>query len=104
MKARQTNNQNNQPKEKAAPILVSSFSIGRVRETPNSVIFADLTLNSVTVYGVAVRAGRDGEAFLAWPASKGQDGKWYKLAWAPLTQEDQDKIIQTIYDKLDGKA
>ena len=105
MKAR-TNTKpiNNANKEKPEPILVSSFSIGRVTDTGSGIPFADVTINGVTVYGCAVRSTGQGEAFLAWPTRKGQDGRWYKHAWAPLSQEDQDHIIQAIYDKLDGKA
>lgn len=104
MKARTTNTNTNTNTQRLEPITVSGFSIGRVRDNGQGVPFADVTINGVTVYGCAVRATQAGEAFLAWPTRKGQDNKFYKLAYAPLTQEDQDKIIQVIYDKLDGKA
>ena len=107
MKTRATNNQNNQNnqnKTQPQPIQVSSYSIGRVREAADGVVFADVCINGVMVYGCSIRATQAGEAFLAWPSKKGQDGKWYKNAWAPLSETDQDKIIQAVYDKLDGKA
>lgn len=106
MKARTTTNTNTNTTtiQRLDPISVSGFSIGRVHDNGYGVPYADVTINGVTVYGCAVRATQAGEAFLAWPTKKGQDNKFYKLAYAPLTQEDQDKIIQAIYDKLDGKA
>lgn len=104
MKARTTNTNTNTNTQRLEPIVVSSFAIGRVRDNGQGVPYADVTINGVTVYGCAVRATQAGEAFLAWPTKKGQDNKFYKLAYAPLAQEDQDKIIQAIYDKLDGKA
>ena len=105
MKARNTTNTNTTTeRQRLDPISVSGFSLARVRDNGSGVPYFDLTLNGVTVYGVAVRATQSGEAFIAWPTKKGSDGKFYKLAYAPLSQEDQDKIIQAVYDKLDGKA
>lgn len=105
MKARTTNKPiNNANKDKPAPIIVSSFEVGRVTDTGSGIPFFDLTINGVTIYGCAVRSTNQGEAFIAWPTRKGQDGRWYKHAWAPLTQDDADTIIKAVYDKLDGKA
>lgn len=106
MKARTTTNTNNtnNERQRLEPITVTGFVLNRVRDNGNGVPYFDLILNGVTVYGVAVRATQAGEAFIAWPTKKGSDGKFYKLAYAPLSQEDQDKIIQAVYDKLDGKA
>ena len=104
MKARTTTNNTNTERQPMEHITVSSFAINRVRDNGNGVPYFDLILNGVTVYGVAVRANQSSEAFIAWPTKKGSDGKFYKLAYAPLSQEDQDKIIQAVYDKLDGKA
>ena len=104
MKARTAPKMNNENKNKPEPIVVSSFAVGRVADSGNGIPFADVTINGVTVYGCAVRANGNGEAFLAWPTRKGNDGKFYKHAWAPLSPEDQENIIKAIYDKLDGKA
>lgn len=104
MKARTTTNNTNTERKILERITVTSFDLSRVRDNGNGVPYFDLILNGVTVYGVAVRATQSGEAFIAWPTKKGSDGKFYKLAYAPLSQEDQDKIIQAVYDKLDGKA
>ena len=107
MKARTTTNTNtntNTERQRLEPITVTGFALNRVRDNGNGVPYFDLTLNGVTVYGVAVRSTQAGEAFIAWPTKKGSDGKFYKLAYAPLSQKDHDKIIQAVYDKLDGKA
>ena len=104
MKARTTtNNQNNQTK-RPDPIVVSSFKVSGVRTISNGTPFANVTINGVTVYGCAVKANKDGEAFLAWPSSKGSDGRYYKHAWAPLSQEDQDNIITEIYKVMDSNG
>lgn len=101
MKARTTTNTNtNTERQRRKPITVTGFVLNRVRDDGNGVPYFDLTLNGVTVYGVAVRTTQSGEAFIAWPTKKGQDNKFYKLAYAPLSQEDQDKIIQAVYDKI----
>lgn len=102
MKARQTNTNSNVQVKRPDPIVVSSFKVSGVRTISNGTPFADVTINGVTVYGCAVKANKDGEAFLAWPSTKGHDGKYYKHAWAPLSQEDQDNIITEIYKVMDS--
>lgn len=104
MQARQAPKTKEETREKPLPIVISSYNINRVYPREDGTVFADVTINGVTVYGCSVRAGKGGEAFLAWPSMKGKDGKYYKQAWAPLSNEDQDSIIQAIYDKVDGKA
>ena len=100
MKAR-TNTKTNENRT-IDPIVVSSFRVEHVRETKSGTPFADITLNGVTIYGCAIKANRDGDAFIAWPSEKGADGKWYKKVWAPLSEEDSDNIITAIYKALDN--
>ena len=103
MQARNIKKTTEPAKEKPMPITVSSFNVNRVYPREDGSVFADITINGITVYGCSVRAGKNDEAFLAWPSSKGKDGKYYKQAWAPLAQEDMDSIIMAIYNKVDGK-
>lgn len=97
---------------KKAPefIKLDSFEIKRTREvsTKNgSLVFADVVINGVTVYdckAVTYTDKNDGKDkdFLAWPERKGSDDKYYKLAYAPLSPEDSQKICDAIYAKLDN--
>ena len=61
---------------------------------------ADLSINGVCIYGVTVRASRDGGEFLAWPSKQGKDGKWYAIARAPLAAEDVAYTVKLIRDEL----
>lgn len=62
-------------------------------------ILADLELNGLTVYGVRVVSGKNGD-FLSFPQRKGQDGKYYAIVYAPLCKEDQDAILKKIEQVL----
>lgn len=64
-------------------------------------------INGVTIYGCRAVTYTDKEGkskdFLAFPERKGADGKYYKHAFIPLSQEDQQKICDAIWAKLEGK-
>lgn len=91
-------------------IKVESFEIRRAHEgkakNGGTLNFADVTINGVTVYGcrAVTYKAQDGteKDFLAWPEEKGADGNYYKKAYAPLSDADQQKICDAIYAKLDN--
>lgn len=83
-------------------IKVDSFRVRRAVETNAKAIFFDLDLNGVTIYGCRVVSGRNGD-FISFPSQQGKDEKWYSVAYAHLGAEDQDAIIQAVYDLLDAK-
>lgn len=64
-------------------------------------------INGVTIYGCRAVTYTDKEGkskdFLAFPERKGSDGKYYKHAYIALSQEDQQKICDAIWAKLEGK-
>ena len=64
-------------------------------------------INGVTIFGCRAVTYKDKEGkskdFLAFPERKGSDGKYYKHAYIPLSQEDQQKICDAIWAKLEGK-
>ena len=64
-------------------------------------------INGVTIYGCRAVTYTDKEGkskdFLAFPDRKGSDGKYYKHAFIALSAEDQQKICDAIWAKLDGK-
>lgn len=69
---------------------------------------ADVKINGVTIYGCRAVTYRDRETnqekdFLGFPERKGADGKYYKWAYVNLSAEDQQKICDAIWAKLDGK-
>ena len=69
---------------------------------------ADVKINGVTVYGCRAITYKDKQTgedkdFLGWPERKGSDGNYYKYAYCNLSAEDQEKICDAIWAKLDGK-
>ena len=70
-------------------------------------VLADVKLNGVCIYGctpVTYTDKADGKEkdFLSWPERKGKDDKYYKIAYMALSAEDQQKVCDAIYQKLDG--
>lgn len=68
-------------------------------------------INGVTIYGCRAVTYTDKEGkskdFLAFPERQGKDKDgndcYYKHAFIPLSQEDQQKICDAIWAKLEGK-
>ena len=81
-------------------IEVISYNIKRAIECRNGVILFDLELNGVCIYGCHIEESRDGNEFIAFPSRKGNDGKYYSIAWAPLSDEDTADIIDAVDKKL----
>lgn len=91
---------------------LESFEIRNAREVKtkdgkNTLCFATVVLNGVSVYGCRAVTYTDREGkekdFLAWPEQKGSDGNYYKVAYAPLSDGDQQKICDAIYAAIDNK-
>ena len=89
---------------------LDSFEILRAVELEykgNKDVLADVKLNGVCIYGcrpVTYTDKADGKEkdFLSWPERKGKDDKYYKIAYMALSAEDQQKVCDAIYQKLDG--
>lgn len=83
-------------------VKVDSFGIRRANEYDKTgTIFFDLDINGLTVYGCTVAKRKTDESeFISFPSRKGADGKYYSIVYAALSQEDQDRIIDAVYDLL----
>lgn len=103
MKARtftnNTNNTNTGNQRKEA--VISSFSVWGVKAFNNGGNLFNLNVNEMTIYGCSIRATREGEAFVAMPSRKGQDGKWYPIVSCKLPEAISDEIITAVYNELD---
>lgn len=82
-------------------IEVKSFKVIRANEFKENRIFFDLVLNDVTIYGCMVVGYKDGE-FISFPSQKSKDGNYYNVVYAKLSNEDQKKIIDSVYELLDN--
>lgn len=59
--------------------------------------FMDVELNGIAIYGVSVVSGSNGD-FLSFPQRKANNGKYYHVAYAYLSAEDQQKVIEACED------
>jgi hypothetical protein len=108
-----TSNQETKKQEMSFEELCS-FEILRAREVEyngRKSVLADVKLNGVCVYGVRAVTYTDKrdnkeKDFIGWPerAVKDKNGetKYYKVAYMALSGEDQQKVCDAIYQKLDG--
>jgi DNA-binding cell septation regulator SpoVG len=60
-----------------------------------STTFFDIEINGVSIYGCTIVDGRQG-SFIGWPSRKSEEGKYYKYAYVPLTEDDLQGIIDAV--------
>lgn len=78
------------------------FEVLRVKDarTKNGgCVYFDVKINGVTIYGCRVVEGQKAD-FIGYPSQKGNDGKWYNIAYVPLADEDQKMIIDAVENML----
>ena len=90
----QNNQQNNQQ--------ISYISVSHVMhwQDGSRVTFA-LTIHGVTIYGMRVVGftdKRDGQhkRFVAFPMRKGNDGKYYHIAYYKLSETEENEILRLV--------
>ncbi len=62
-------------------------------------VFFDVEINGVTIYGCKVVEGKNGD-FISFPSHKGKDGKYYNHAYIKLTDEQSKDIISQVENML----
>ena len=82
-------------------IEVISYNIKRAIECRNGAILFDLELNGVCIYGCHIAESRDGNEFIGFPSRKGNDGKYYSVAYASLSEDDTADILDSVRDALE---
>lgn len=85
-------------KKKEVNEVVINAEVTRVNQVKDTVFF-DMVVNGVTIYGCKVVEGSKGD-FISFPSHKGKDGKYYNHAWVKLSDEDSQKIIAQVEEKL----
>lgn len=85
-------------------LKVESFQVTRVTETSRGSILFDLVLNGVYIYGLSVWTNqKTGQDYISFPSRKGSDGKYYSIAWAKLTDEDSEAILNEVEVQLNAE-
>lgn len=80
-------------------LKVSRVRVVETRNNTDMVIFT-LTVNGVDIHSCRIAEGKNGD-FLSFPQYKGNDGKYYFHAFAPLSDDDQAKVIDMVQAELD---
>ena len=76
------------------------WSIRRAHQFDNGNISFDLQLGAITLYRLIVVKAKDDHEFISFPQYQ-TNGKWYNYYYIPFTDEDQDAIIDAVYDSID---
>lgn len=82
-------------------IKIDSYKVLRAVMTKTGSVLFDLELNGVRIYGLSVVEGKNGD-FISFPQRKGNDGKYYSIAWAKLSEEDTADILAEVETVLNA--
>ena len=84
--------------ETAERIPATVISVSNVRELEWGIVF-DLSVNGATFYSCREVEGKNGD-FVAFPSYKGKNGKYYTHCYFPLSDEEQEKILDLVEQAL----
>lgn len=79
---------------------INYISVSHVMQWSDGTTFA-LTIHGVTIYGMRVigftdkRTGQH-QRFVAFPKRKGNDGKYYHIAYYKLTNSEENEIFRQV--------
>ena len=65
----------------------------------DDLVFFDVEINGVTIYGCKVIEGKNGD-FISFPSHKGKDGKYYNHAYIKLSDDQAKDIISQVENML----
>ena len=81
-------------------VVSGAYKILRAREFEDGGISFDMEFSGISFYRLGIREGKNG-SFITYPSYKGTDGNYYHYFYLPLSDDTQDKIIQSVYNRLD---
>ena len=74
------------------------IEVKNVRELEWGIVF-DLMVNGATFYSCRAVEGKNGD-FIAFPSYKGKNGKYYTHCYFPLSDEEQESILDLVEQAL----
>ena len=94
---------NQQQEEQKQELKLDSFELQKVRAGRGGVVFFDATINGISVHGMKVIPFSDGSGdFIAWPAQKGADGRYYNVCYARFSPDTEKSLLEKIQEALDA--
>lgn len=76
-------------------VAINSLAVKNVRAWDNGGVTFDMTVNGITIYGMRVVSGSNGD-FVSFPSRKGKDEKYYNHVYFKMSKETQDKILEKV--------
>lgn len=74
----------------------------RVIDTKNGdMVLFTLVLNGVKIYSCRVATGKNGD-FVSMPQTKGGNGQYYNVVYAPLSDEDNKTILDEVQTAINN--
>lgn len=74
----------------------------RVIDTKNGdMVLFTLVLNGVKIYSCRVATGKNGD-FISMPQTKGGNGQYYNVVYAPLSEEDTKAILDEVQNAINN--
>lgn len=87
-------------------ITISDITIERVNEIKPGTVMFDMSVGHVKIYGMSMRqcTTKKGDTFdaISFPARKADNGKYYDIAWFPMSIELRGQIAEKVIDKLNS--
>ena len=82
---------------------IESVEVTRAKSFSWGVSFT-MVLNGVTINNCTVGVTKAGDNFISFPSYKGKDGKWYSYIYFRFSEEDAEKILDMVAEKLGNEA
>lgn len=74
----------------------------RVIDTKNGdMVLFTLVLNGIKIYSCRVATGKNGD-FISMPQTKGGNGQYYNVVYAPLSDEDTKTILEEVQTAINN--
>lgn len=74
----------------------------RVIDTKNGdMVLFTLVLNGIKIYSCRVATGKNGD-FISMPQTKGGNGQYYNVVYAPLSDDDTKTILEEVQTAINN--
>ena len=94
--------------EEAQALKIDTLEVTRATEFQSGAVGFDCVVNGIKIYGMTYRMVQDKKTgadvpFIAFPARKGSDDKYYNIVWFKIGDEDIPKFEDLIDKALVAK-
>lgn len=85
-------------REAAEPLKIETLEVKRAKEFSSGAVGFDCVVNGITIYGMTYHAetGADKHPFIAFPARKADNEKYYNHVWFKIAEEDIPRFEELI--------